>query len=244
MRVGLFLPTTWPPDAPERLDVGTLGGLAQRAAEAGYDSLWVPDHVDRSMARGKPVWDSAVVLGALAESTDLMLGSLVMSAPLRPAAVVAGMANTLAAMTRGRFVLGIGSGWSEGDLAAVGYGPRSLVEGFVPYVSKVRASLATVVPLLIAAHGPKMLRIAAREADWWNDAWYDGPEAFRPSLDAMEQAIAEVGRERSTIRVTVGVDVGPDARRLDRALAGFDRMHVDACIVRARPLTLRPPKPR
>ena len=61
-----------------------------------------------------------------------------------------------------------------------------------------------------------MLGLTARYADRWNSVWYGLPtDQFRDERTDLNAALAAVGRERSTIEVSVGVAV-KDARTLDR----------------------------
>src|SRR4029079_8458414 len=67
------------------------------------------------------------------------------------------------------------------------------------------------VPVLVAAKGPRMLRLTATWAAAWNVAWFSGVDArLRGQLSALDEACTDVGREPTTLRRTVGL-------RLDHA---------------------------
>jgi alkanesulfonate monooxygenase SsuD/methylene tetrahydromethanopterin reductase-like flavin-dependent oxidoreductase (luciferase family) len=104
-----------------------LLGVAKWAEERGFASLWVSDHIalDLSKYGGDPSpypsYELATVLGALASSTrKAELGALVACTFLRPAAVIASMASSVAAISGRPFWLGLGAGWYQLDFEAVG----------------------------------------------------------------------------------------------------------------------------
>ena len=99
-----------------------------RAAEAaGFDSLWLSDHLFLDVAKygGPPeragCLDPIVALAALARRvTRLRLGTLVLCEALRPAAVLAKALASLDVVCDGRLDVGIGAGWYEPEYAAIG----------------------------------------------------------------------------------------------------------------------------
>ena len=63
----------------------------------------------------------------------------------------------------------------------------------------------------MGAFGPRMLRLAARHADQWNTVWLGEPQELAKRLAQIQNACAEVGRDPTTLEVTVGVEVAfPD----------------------------------
>jgi alkanesulfonate monooxygenase SsuD/methylene tetrahydromethanopterin reductase-like flavin-dependent oxidoreductase (luciferase family) len=62
-------------------------------------------------------------------------------------------------------------------------------------------------PVLIAASGPRMLRLTARYADCWNTAWLGPAGTLGERRFALEAACAAEGRDPATLAVTVGVSV-------------------------------------
>jgi alkanesulfonate monooxygenase SsuD/methylene tetrahydromethanopterin reductase-like flavin-dependent oxidoreductase (luciferase family) len=58
-----------------------------------------------------------------------------------------------------------------------------------------------------------MLRLVARHADAWNTAWFGRPDdRLRRLLSDLEEALAAEGRDTTTLRRTVGMEVqDPDA---------------------------------
>jgi alkanesulfonate monooxygenase SsuD/methylene tetrahydromethanopterin reductase-like flavin-dependent oxidoreductase (luciferase family) len=200
-----------------------------RAAEAvGFDSIWVGDHLlyrgDEGRERGP--WDAWTLLAALAAGTQRMqLGPLVACTAFHPPGVIARMAATLAEISGGRFVLGLGAGWNEEEFRAFGLpfdhrvsrfeesftiirrllaGERVTLEG--SYLRAEDAVLSPAPParprLMIGSNGPRMLAIALPHVDVWN-TWYEdignSAEGFGALSDRISAAARAAGREPSEI---------------------------------------------
>jgi probable F420-dependent oxidoreductase len=100
---------------------------ARVAEAAGYDSLWVSDHLFLDVAKygGPPdrygVFDPLVLLAALASQVSRpRLGTLVLCEALRPASVLAKTLAGLDGVCDGRLDVGIGAGWYEPEYEAIG----------------------------------------------------------------------------------------------------------------------------
>ena len=157
---------------------------------------------------------------------------------------------TLDLVAGGRLILGVGCGWHEPEYRAFGYPFDHRVSRFEEGIPILRALLdgervtadgtwtamddavllpppARQIPLLVAADGPRMLRIAARSADAWEAAWFGGPDAtFREQRARLAEACELEGRRRLP-DVFVGVEVAAasedphvprDARAIEDAL--------------------------
>lgn len=95
------------------------------AAEAlGYDSIWVSDHVvvpDHHNVFGEVFYDPLISLGFIASVTSrIELGTSVLVLPYRNPLVLAKSVSSLDALSEGRVILGIGSGWLKGEFKALG----------------------------------------------------------------------------------------------------------------------------
>jgi alkanesulfonate monooxygenase SsuD/methylene tetrahydromethanopterin reductase-like flavin-dependent oxidoreductase (luciferase family) len=128
VRIGLALPQydfSVPGESP--LTWETLRGVARRADAAGFDSLWLSDHLffdigkyGGSSARSG-AYEPIVTLGALArEVKRARLGTLVLCEALRPATVLAKALASLDRITGGRLDVGLGAGWYEPEYEAIG----------------------------------------------------------------------------------------------------------------------------
>ena len=128
MRLGLALPQYDYSVAGESpLPWARVVEWARAAEAAGFDSLWLSDHLFLDVAKygGPPdregCLDPIVALAALAgEVTRVRLGTLVLCEAFRPAAVLAKALAGLDVVCDGRLDVGIGAGWYEPEYAAIG----------------------------------------------------------------------------------------------------------------------------
>lgn len=116
MRTGLFLPIFG-----ELSDPRVTAGLAAEAEEAGFDGVFVWDHV-QYRAPTTHVADAWVTLAAMAMATErVRIGPLVTPLPRRRPHVVARQASAIDQLSGGRLVLGVGTGRdSARELSAFG----------------------------------------------------------------------------------------------------------------------------
>jgi F420-dependent oxidoreductase-like protein len=95
------------------------------AEAAGFDSVWVPDHLMQSPVvadADEPMLECYTLLGALAAMTSrVRLGAFVGCAALRNAGLLAKAVTTLDVISHGRAIFGIGAGWFEAEHEAYGY---------------------------------------------------------------------------------------------------------------------------
>ncbi len=230
MRIGLAIELTgkpgWRIEPPSFDHVRSQGVLAERT---GFDLVIVEDALSFPVDElTVGAWESVVVLGALAEATStIRIGHGVVNAPYRSPGHLAKIAETLDEVSGGRYVLGLGSGNTpDADYHAFGIPADHRYSRFVEYLSIVHDLLrhgraqfdgtyhtvrdAQLVlrgprpagpPIVVGAHGPKMLRATARFADEWNwwVAPFAAPEGLRPLVDELTRACEEVGRDPDTL---------------------------------------------
>ena len=114
MKYGLFLPLYG-----EFADPARVVDVARQAEQAGWDGLFVWDHVYGG--EGVPVGDAFVALAAVAAvTTKIRLGPLVTPLARRRPWVVARQTTSVDHLSRGRFIFGTGlgdEGWS-GEMTA------------------------------------------------------------------------------------------------------------------------------
>ena len=128
MRLGLQLPSfTYPGGTPELRS--RLVEIAQAAEAAGFESLWVMDHLfqlPEDTGWGgpeEPMLESYASLGFLAGVTSrIRLGALVGCAVFREPGLLLKTATTVDVLSGGRLTFGIGAGWYERE--AIGLGIR------------------------------------------------------------------------------------------------------------------------
>jgi alkanesulfonate monooxygenase SsuD/methylene tetrahydromethanopterin reductase-like flavin-dependent oxidoreductase (luciferase family) len=238
LRFGILSFTTAPYDDLARL---------WRTVEAlGFDSAWVDDDLNLPRMADFEAW---ALLGALArDTTRLQIGTLVTSITYRHPTLLAAQAITLDHLSHGRLQLGIGAGGMAGDYAVLGLDTWPLKERAdrlaeqvaildqllrgesVTYTGRyyrvVGAQLHAPVqqprpPLVIAGHGDRGLRLAARYADGWNSF---GGQPFAPTRGessrepvSLVEAVAttqrlserldtycqEIGRDPATLRCSI-----------------------------------------
>jgi probable F420-dependent oxidoreductase len=161
--------------------------LARRAESLGYDLLVMPDHL------GNQLSPFAALGAAAAATTRLRIGAFVFANDYRHPLMLAREAATLDVLSGGRFEMGMGAGWMTSDYRELGMtydpAPRRVdrLEEAIPLVKRLlagetvthhgehyqmeraSAGVPTVQrprpPLAIGAGGPRMLGLAAREAD-------------------------------------------------------------------------------
>jgi probable F420-dependent oxidoreductase len=104
---------------------GAIQRAAQRAEELGFDDVWVSDHLVVPVAQARPaplLYDPLMALAfAAAATTRIGIGTNVLVAPQYPSPLA--LANSLASLdslSGGRLTLGVGSGWSRAEFAALG----------------------------------------------------------------------------------------------------------------------------
>lgn len=172
-----------------------LQAMAREAEVVGFDSVWTSDHL-LLRNPGEPthgVWECWTLMAALAACTSaILIGSQVTCQGFRNPGLLARMADTVDEIGGGRLVLGIGSGDHEPDHLAFGipFSDRvSRAEEYVAVLTELlrrgridhvgryfrlvdcamplRGPRPLGPPVVVAAQGPRMLRLAARHGDGW-----------------------------------------------------------------------------
>ena len=132
MRLGAKLPNSGP--LPAELGIPAM---ARTIEAAGFDSMWVSDHIVMPAemaspypfaADGRPTWpmtmpwvDALVALSLAAAVTDRAeLGTAVLVLPLRHPVEFAKQAASIDAVSGGRLRLGVGAGWLREEFDALG----------------------------------------------------------------------------------------------------------------------------
>src|SRR6202035_4911044 len=101
------------------LDGPAWAGYARQVEGAGVGSLLIRDHFSAA-AFGQPLAPFSALAAAAAVTTDLHVGTLVLSNDFRHPAIVAHEAASLHHLSGGRFELGIGAGWYQPEYRAAG----------------------------------------------------------------------------------------------------------------------------
>jgi alkanesulfonate monooxygenase SsuD/methylene tetrahydromethanopterin reductase-like flavin-dependent oxidoreductase (luciferase family) len=127
------------------LDWGRLHETWALAGEIdAFDAGWMSDHLsDANQTHGGPALEALTTAAALAHRVPgKWIGIAVLANTFRHPAIVAKAATVLDHATGGRFILGIGAGWHEGEHDAFGIPLPPIGERFDRYESAVRTIAA------------------------------------------------------------------------------------------------------
>ena len=238
-----------------RTDWPELRDACLAAERAGWDSLWIDDHLLADEGDPTdPKLEGWATLSALAVLTDhVRLGLLVAANTFRNPGLTAKLATTVDHLSEGRVVLGLGGGWFEGEHDAfgidfgAGFGERldrldeaaglirRLLDGervthdgrFYAMHDALCAPLPVQprLPILIGGSGPTK---TLRTTARYADLWngYGPPEKIAATSEILRERCAEVGRPFDEIERTVTLDVVVrDDRGRRRCRVDRDRAH-------------------
>lgn len=213
MRIGI---------AVSHLDAPTVE-LVREAERLGADSVWLPEFLGG---------DALTPLAFLAACTStIRLGSAIVQLGSRTPAMLAMSAQSLAALSDGRFVLGIGTsgpqvieGWHGVDFSrpvqrtretieiirAITAGERLTYDGELHQLprpggeGKALRSMVppSPIPIHVAALGPANLRLTGELADGWiGNSFF--PESAETFLAPLAEGAAAMGRTLADLDLTV-----------------------------------------
>ncbi|MFI5779844.1 LLM class flavin-dependent oxidoreductase [Nocardia sp. NPDC051570] len=201
---------------------------ARLADDAGLDLVSLSDHpyfaerIDAYAALG-------FVLGATRNITAATIMTNLLS---RPAPVLARTATGLSTISRGRFVLGIGAGGLEEEIAALGIlrlppaarvraleeaiivvralsggGDPVTFDGEFYQVTELTPAAAPAPPIWVGALGPKTLAVTGRHADGWMPGMLADWRSTRvaESRPIIDEAAAAAGRDPAEIATIYNV---------------------------------------
>lgn len=235
----------------------------QLAEELGYDHAWLVDHfVNTDGPPDDPCPEAWTLLAALAARTSrIRLGVLVTSNTFRHPSLLLKEAVTVDRISGGRLILGIGTGWHEDEHRRFGleFPPAAerveRLEEAVRVAHLLMAQRRTTfegryyrledapleprpvqqprIPILIAAHRPRMLRIAARYADMWDTfetrsrtATADVTAEVAERVRRLDADCEEIGRDPREIRRSTWT--GGQVLRSEERFSEFVQRHLAA----------------
>lgn len=213
----------------ESLDWGTTKEGILKAEELGFDAVWAPDHL--MLGRNHAEYECWTLLSAIAGFTsEVNLGSLVLSNDYRNPALVAKMAATLDVISGGRLEVGLGAGWHEPEYNAYGWEYRDGFERLMRLDESIRL-MKTMwsedeptfegeryqidgaycepgpvqdphPPILVGGTGENVtLKLVAKHADIWNTDVFNGDvETLEHKIDVIEDHCETVGRNPNKIK--------------------------------------------
>jgi probable F420-dependent oxidoreductase len=198
-------------------DPATMVRRARLAEEAGFESLWVGDHialpVDAPDPADQPRIEAVVALSYLAAvTTRVRLGFGVIVLPQRQPVLLAKQVSSIDALSRGRLIVGVGAGYLERELRAFGVPLAERGARTDEYLSAMRSlwgdqtpsfdgrfvSFADVLqrpqplqrphpPIVIAGHSAPAFRRAVTQGNGWY-GWELSLDETASALAALRQA--------------------------------------------------------
>ncbi|MEJ3744333.1 TIGR03619 family F420-dependent LLM class oxidoreductase [Actinomycetes bacterium KLBMP 9797] len=248
MKIGFGAPVSGSWATPE-----TMVRVARRAEELGYHSLWTfqrllsPPGGDWGQMY-RAVQDPVVTMAYLAGHTErVRLGVAVLNMPYASPALVAKQLSTLDIVAGGRLDVGLGTGWSAEEFAAVGADLGERGRRSAEFLTVLRALWADGEtehagafyriprtrmdpkpvqrphpPILLGGTAPVALRRAGRLADGWISSSRADLATLGESVAIVRAAAAEAGRDPARLRFVCrgAVRVRPAAGAGDRLLTG------------------------
>ena len=248
MRLGVHLPQFRAP-----VPGAVLASWARDAEDAGADDLWVSDHVILPAGSERPpesFHDALTLLTWAAAATRRAgLGTSVLVAPYRPPVLLAKALASLDALSGGRVVLGIGSGWMQAEFDALGVPfagrgrrtdealalMRALWSGGPPADPRLEGMSLSPPParpggppVWVGGDSDAGIARAVRAGDGWHTTVSD-PARLPERVDALHAALAAAGRPREGFTLSVRVRAGRE--RLRRIAPRLRALGVDHVLV-------------
>jgi F420-dependent oxidoreductase-like protein len=123
VKIGLQISSfTWPGGGPAIAE--TLARICRTADDAGFDSIWVMDHLFQIRSVGdveEPMLEGTTALGYMAAHTQrARLGLMVGAAPYRYPGLWIKSVTTLDVLSGGRAWMGIGAAWNVEEARSLG----------------------------------------------------------------------------------------------------------------------------
>jgi alkanesulfonate monooxygenase SsuD/methylene tetrahydromethanopterin reductase-like flavin-dependent oxidoreductase (luciferase family) len=240
LKIGLVLPLYEDPETGRPHRWQELRTMARLGEAVGFDTVWVPDELLWRVSEWpgpRGWWECVAMTGAVAEATErIEIGTWVLSANQRNAALTVRVVETLDELSNGRFVFGLGAGSGDSEARAFGFPLDHVVSRFedsleiiMPMLrtgranhdgsyhqardldSRPRGPRSGAIPLMVGAGGPRTIALAARHADIWS--YYarerSEPAEFEPLVRKLETACEAIGRDPATIGRSAGIFVEP-----------------------------------
>jgi alkanesulfonate monooxygenase SsuD/methylene tetrahydromethanopterin reductase-like flavin-dependent oxidoreductase (luciferase family) len=227
-------------------------GMAQEAERLGYDFVSAADHPCGS----SPSYETTTMLTWIAARTSrIKVASRVLAVPFRRPAMVAKLAASLDQLCGGRFILGLGAGYSDQEITALGgpvLSPAGKIDGLAEAIQVIRGAWAhsgytqhgrhhsvrdlemepkptRPIPVWLGTFGPRALAVTGRLADGWIPSLGYMPVAEIPAMRRRIDAAAEAaGRRPEEIRgiLNVSIRIDPDAQPQPDVVTGPARQVV------------------
>lgn len=221
-------------------------GLAQEAERLGFDFVSAADHP----CGPSPSYETTAMLTWIAARTSrIKVASRVLGVPFRRPAMVAKLAVSLDLLSGGRFILGLGAGYSDQEIASVGgpaLSPAEKIDGLAEAIQVIRGAWAhsgytqhgshhsvrdltmqprpaQPIPVWLGTFGPRALAVTGALADGWIPSLgYKPIDEFPAMRHRIDTAAEAAGRRPDEIRsiLNLSIRIGPDAQPQQDAVTG------------------------
>jgi alkanesulfonate monooxygenase SsuD/methylene tetrahydromethanopterin reductase-like flavin-dependent oxidoreductase (luciferase family) len=216
-------------EVEEGLDWDSWRATCAAAERLGFESLWLSDHLESPWGTRQRLETWTALAVAAAETRRVVLGPLVTPVSFREPAIVARMAESLASLSSGRFVVGLGLGWNlqEHARASISF-PSPIERGkrLQETIERIKCADPSL-PVLIGGSGARIaLPLVARYADQWNMTTAS-VSAFARASAQLDELCAQTRRPTHQISrsIACGVLIGRDAQDLDARA-----QHMRSCV--------------
>ena len=228
--------------------------LVRTVEDLGFAGLYLSDHFILNVPPDCPSLELIVALTHLADTTErVRFGSMVAPLSVRDPVMLTRQAAALDELSGGRMVLGVGTGWEEGEHTMFGYALGDMptrfarLEDGLEVITRLLRSDEPVTfegrffqlrdavltgprrltgpPVMIGGSGAKRtLPLVARFADIWN-AQLLTPDGVRERSSLLDHLLMAAGRRPGDVRRTFNTFVvcGRTPSELGERLHGYRR---------------------
>lgn len=233
--------------------------ISALAEQLGYDSLWMGEHVvvptpraaPSPMEPDDPVLDPLVTLALVAAATErVRLATGIVILPQRNPVVLAKQLASLDVLSRGRLVFGMGVGYLEPEMRAVGVPMEGRGDRAVEYLQAMRSlweddapafrgrhvefagidahprPVQRPIPVVMGGHSPAAHRRAVQHAAGWYGFMLDRPSTAA-QIESLRREAEAAGRDFDELTITIS----PSERLDPEVVRGYAELDVDRLVL-------------